>query len=246
MCKQLTTALLLCLSFNHALAEEDALADKADRINYAIGHQIGSDFKRQQVEMNEPAVRQGMQDGTSSAAPRLEAQEMNELLLDLKRNITKDMKEKAIARVQARKQDEEEKRSRGKAFLQAKQAEEGVKTMPSGMQYKILSPGNGIKPKITDRVTIEFEARTLDGKVFQSSKLKGKPSTIPVNGVIPGLTEALQMMQPGAKWEVYLPPELAYGRQGPLAHQTIIIDVELLSVSAANPPQATGQTPNKD
>jgi FKBP-type peptidyl-prolyl cis-trans isomerase FklB len=235
--------LLLCLSVSHVAAEQKApLEDEADRINYTIGHQIGSDFKRQQIELNEQAVRQGIEDGTQATAPQLEAGEMQEFLLDLKRNITDDMKEQAIARVQARKRDEEEKRSRGKAFLEANQAKEGVKTLPSGLQYKIMTPGSGAKPQTRDRVTLNYEARTLEGKLFSSSKLKGKPTSMTVNGVISGLTEALQMMQPGAKWELYIPPELAYGRQGPLAHQTIIIDVELVSIDEQSPPQQTAPT----
>jgi len=120
-----------------------------------------------------------------------------------------------------------------------------VKTMPSGLQYKVLTKGAGLKPKIDDYVTFNYRAKTLDGREYDSSTKKGGPVTYRANGVLPGFTEAIQMMQPGAKWELYLPPEQAYGRQGPIAHQTIILEVELLSVGTpdkaqqANKPQET-------
>jgi FKBP-type peptidyl-prolyl cis-trans isomerase FklB len=110
------------------------------------------------------------------------------------------------------------------------QAKEGVKTMPSGLQYKVLKKGDGTKPAIDDYVTFNYRARTLDGREYDSSSKKGGPVTYRANGVLPGFTEAIQMMRPGAKWELYLPPEQAYGRQGPIAHQTIILEVELLSI----------------
>ena len=234
---QLTATILFCiLTSNVPAAEQTTLSDEADRINYSIGHQIGSDFKRQQVDLDEQALRQGMQDGHTGTAPLLGQKEMNDTLVDLKRNITREMKEKAIARVEERKKDEEQKRSQGKAFMLENQAKEGVKTLPSSLQYKVLTEGAGLKPKADDYVTFNYRAKTLGGKEFDSSYKKGKPSTYRANGVIPGFTEAIQMMRPGAKWELYLPPELAYGRQGPLAHQTIIMEVALLSVG--NPDEA--------
>jgi len=234
---QLTTTILFCnLASNVAAADPTALADEADRISYTIGHQIGTDFKRQQVQLDADALHRGMQDGTTATAALLERDEMADILVDLKRKISADMKETTIARVQARKKDEEEKRSKGKAFMLENQPKEGVKTLPSGLQYKVLTKGGGLKPKLDDYVTFHYRAKTLDGKEYDSSFKKGKPATYRANGVIPGFTEAIQMMQPGAKWELYVPPELAYGRQGPLAHQTVIIEVELLSIG--NPDEA--------
>ena len=239
---QLTTTILFCiLTSNVPAAEQATLSDEADRINYSIGHQIGSDFKRQQVDLDEQALRQGMQDGHAGTAPLLDQKEMNDTLVDLKRNITREMKEKAIARVEERKKDEEQKRSQGKAFMLENQAKEGVKTLPSGLQYKILTKGNGPKPKFDDYVTFHYRAKTPDGKEYDSSYKKGKPATYRANGVIPGFTEAIQMMQPGAKWELYIPPELAYGRQGPLAHQTVIIEVDLLSIGGPDAAQKTNK-----
>jgi len=240
---QLTTTILFCnLASNVAAADPTALADEADRISYTIGHQIGTDFKRQQVQLDADALHRGMQDGTTATAALLERDEMADILVDLKRKISADMKETTIARVQARKKDEAAKRSRGKAFMLENQVKEGVKTLPSGLQYKVLRAGAGEHPGADDLVTIHYRARTLDGKEYDSSAKKGKPATFRANGVIRGFTEAIQLMQPGAKWELYVPPELAYGRRGPLAHQTVLIEVELLSIGD---PDAAQQTINQ-
>jgi FKBP-type peptidyl-prolyl cis-trans isomerase FklB len=219
------------LSSNVTAADKSPLADEADRINYSIGHQIGTDFKRQKVEFNEQAVKLGLQHGQSGEKPVLDSVEMQEALLDLKRNISSKMKNDSTARINKRRQVEKQKRDEGKAFMLENQARDGVKTMPSGMQYLVLKKGAGQKPKIDDRVTFNYRAKTLDGREYDSSSKKGGPVTYSANGVLPGFTEAIQMMQPGAIWEIYLPPEQAYGRQGPLAHQTVILEVELLAIA---------------
>ena len=228
---QLPTTTLVCLlAANVAAAEQTTLSDEPDRINYTIGHQIGADFKRQKVKLDEQALRQGLLHGQAGDAPLLERAEMQETLVELKRNITNKMKTEAAARINKRNRIEKQKRSDGKAFMLENQAKEGVKTMPSGLQYKVLKRGAGVKPGIEDYVTFNYRARTLDGREYDSSSKKGGPVTYRTNGVLPGFTEGIQMMQPGAKWELYLPPEQAYGRHGPLAHQTVILEVELLSI----------------
>ncbi len=241
---QLSSSILFCLlTANVALAEQAApadkepvaeqaaLSDKSDRINYTIGHQIGTDYKRQKVELNEQALRQGLQHGQSGTAPLLKQKEMQALLRELKRNITDKMKKEAVQRISSRKQIENRKRSESEAFMRKNQTREGVKTMPSGLQYKVLKKGNGRKPKVSDYVTINYRARKMNGKEYDSSFKKGGPVTYRANGIIPGFTEAIQIMQPGAKWELYIPPDLAYGRKSPLAHQTVIIEVELLAIN---------------
>ena len=229
---QLSTSILFCLlTANVMAAEQVTLSDEADRINYSIGHQIGTDFKRQKVKLDEQAISLGLQHGQTGTAPLLDWKEMKAALVDLKRNITNKMKTEAAARINRRNQIEKQKRDEGKAFMQKNQTRDGVKTMPSGLQYKVLKKGEGIKPGIDDYVTFNYRARTLDGREYDSSSKKGGPVTYRANGVLPGFTEGIQMMQPGAKWELYLPPEQAYGRHGPIAHQTIILEIELLSIA---------------
>ncbi len=225
-----TTIFFSLFSSYVSAADQSPLADEADRINYSIGHQIGADFKRQKVKFNEQALKLGLQHGQAGEPPLVSSAEMKEMLVDLKRNITTKMKNESVARINSRKQLEKEKRSAGEAFMAENQTREGVKTMPSGLQYMVLKKGAGQKPKIDDYVTFNYRARTLDGREYDSSFKKGGPVTYRANGVLPGFTEAIQMMPPGAKWEIYLPPEQAYGRQEPLAHQTIILQVELLSI----------------
>lgn len=192
----LTTTILFCgLSSNVPAAEPASLADEADRINYSIGHQIGRDFKQQQVRLDEQMLAQGMRDGQMDDPPLLDKQEMHAILLDLKRNITNDLQEKTITRIQARKKNEEDTRAKGRAFMLENQGKEGVKILPSGLQYKVLSAGAGEHPGADDRVTIHYRASTMEGKEYDSSHRKGKPATYPANGVIPGFTEAIQMMR---------------------------------------------------
>ena len=225
-----TTIFFCLLTINVTAAEQSPLSDESDRINYSIGHQIGADFKRQKVKLDEQALRKGLQHGQEGEKPLLDKAEMQEVLVDLKRNITNKMKNESTARINKRKQIEQDKRDEGKAFMQKNQTRQGVKTMPSGLQYIVLKKGKGRKPKIDDYVTFNYRAKTLDGREYDSSSKKGGPVTYRANGVLPGFTEAIQMMQPGAKWELYLPPEQAYGRHGPIAHQTIILEIELLSI----------------
>ena len=229
---------LFFLFSGNVLADNEVpLSDESDRINYTIGHQIGTDFLRQQVEFSEGALRQGLQHGRAGDSPALDRAKMEEMLLDLKRNITSKMKQDAIAKAEMAKAEEKRIRDLGAAFRKQFQAKEGVKTMPSGLEYRVIKPGNGPKPGLQDYVTIEYEARTVEGFVYDSSEKKGGPVTYRADSVIPGFTEAIQMMQPGANWELVMPPELAYGRQGPFAHHTVILDLELLSVSKI-PPQS--------
>jgi FKBP-type peptidyl-prolyl cis-trans isomerase FklB len=106
----------------------------------------------------------------------------------------------------------------------------GVKTLPSGLQYKVIKAGTGKKPGPKDMVRVHYRAKQINGHEFDSSDNSEGPVSFNVNKVIPGWTEALQLMREGARWELFLPPELAYGRRGPLAGQTLIFDVELISV----------------
>ncbi len=237
---QLATLTLTALLTGNGLAQESAtLADEADRINYTIGHQIGTDFKKQKVELDQQALQQGMRDGHERKQPLLDAREMNERLVDLKRNITKKMEAEAVARLEKKNQKMRNNRRAGQEFLEANRAKEGVKTMPSGLQYKVLTPGDGLRPQASDRVRIHYRARRLNGQEFNSSYKKGEPSVFRVNGVVPGFSEALQMMQPGAKWELYLPWNLAYGRKGPLGNEAIIIEAELLEILGPEMEQMT-------
>jgi FKBP-type peptidyl-prolyl cis-trans isomerase FklB len=128
----------------------------------------------------------------------------------------------------------EKQKQRGEAFLAENKKKEGVKTLPSGLQYKVVKAGSGKKPKLDDTVTVHYRGTLIDGTEFDSSLRRGKPATFPVSGVIPGWTEALPLMEEGAKWQLFIPPKLAYGERGAgsliAPNATLIFEVELISI----------------
>ncbi|MCU7830177.1 MAG: FKBP-type peptidyl-prolyl cis-trans isomerase [Candidatus Thiodiazotropha sp. (ex Myrtea sp. 'scaly one' KF741663)] len=239
---QLSAITVMGLLSGAVFSDEPAkLVDESDRINYAIGHQIGVDFKKQQVQLDQRSLKQGIHDGNERKQPQLDPREMNQRLRDLKKNITQEMESKAIARMQKRQAEIKNKRQLGREFLEANKTKTGVTTTPSGLQYKIITPGSGPMPKAIDKVKIDYTSKRLNGHVFDGSFKKGGTQIYQVNKLIPGFSEALKMMQPGAKWELYLPSDQAYGRRGPLGYETVIIEVKLLEILEQNrkQPQAT-------
>jgi FKBP-type peptidyl-prolyl cis-trans isomerase FklB len=199
------------------------LADEAARINYSLGYQIGGDLKRQGVALDAPALVKGAEDGRSGAEPALGEKEMREVLVGLKRRIVAG--ERA-----GRREAELEQLARGEKFLAENAKQPGVVTTPSGLQYRILGQGNGKRPGPTDSVTLNYRGTLVDGHEFDSSYDRGGPDTFRLGGVIPGWTEGLQLIQEGGRIQLFVPPKLAYGDRGPLAHRTLIYDVELIAV----------------
>jgi len=221
---------LLGLAPTHLLAAEPLqLQDEADRINYTIGQQIGGDFKRQQIELDAQALRQGLSDGQAgtSAIPE---DERKHRLAELKRKITDEMRENTLQHLEKHRAQVRKKREEAKRFLAENQKRPGVKTMPSGMQYKLKVAGKGPRLRAYDLVTFNYRAMQLNGRVFDSSDKKGRPASYRVEQLPPALAEAMQLMRPGASFSVYAPPDLAYGKHGPLADQGVIYEIELLGV----------------
>lgn len=214
-----------------SLANDNAaLKDDADRASYSIGLQIGEDLKKQNIILNEEVLRKGITDGLHDNPPLVPPREMNSRLIKLKKSITSQLNEEAQQRLSERRALEKKIRDAGEEYRQNNSSKDGVKTTASGLQYKVIKPGDGPTPNPDDYVTVEYSAKTVNGREFDSSAKLGKPAVFRADSVLPGFNEAVQMMQPGAKWEVVMPPELAYGRQGLLAHQTIILDLELISI----------------
>ena len=231
LAKMSLSASLLALAPFVVSAEEMKLEDETARISYSLGYQIGGDFKRQGTDMNAEAVVKGIEDAISGAEPLMSTDEMRKTLVELKRKI--------LEQQQAKKKEEAEKRrAEGKAFLEANAKQEGVVSLPSGLQYKIIEEGSGASPAATDKVTVNYRGTLIDGKEFDSSYKRNKPATFKLNGVIKGWTEGLQLIKEGGKMELYIPPELAYGERGALANQALIFEVELLSVGEKQPPKA--------
>lgn len=219
-------------------AEAVSLDDETDRISYSLGYQIGGDFKRQGVEMNAEAVVKGIEDALSGAEPAMPEAEMREALIGLKKKI--------IAEQQARKQEaERESIAEGEKFMKENAAKEGVVTTASGLQYKMISEGTGKSPGPTDKVTVNYRGTLIDGKEFDSSYKRGKPATFPLNAVIKGWSEGLQLMKEGGKAQFVIPPNLAYGDRGALAHKTLLFEVELVSVGEEKKAKAAQESEAK-
>jgi FKBP-type peptidyl-prolyl cis-trans isomerase FklB len=218
--------LMSCLALAPSASGADLdLSDEVARINYSVGYQIGGDFKRQGVEMNSDAIVRGIADALAEATPQMGREEMSAALMALKRRIVED--------AQAREAEQAARMRRASlAFLERNQLEEGVRVADGGLQYRVIKEGSGASPKAGDRVTVHYEGRLISGQVFDSSRKRGEPATLSLDRVIPGWRQGLRMMREGAIYELYLPPELAYDREGPMADQTLIFNVELLDVAS--------------
>jgi FKBP-type peptidyl-prolyl cis-trans isomerase FklB len=222
------------------VSAQDALKldDETARINYSLGYQIGGDFKTQGVELNPEAVVKGMQDALSGSEPLMPQQEMNATLVELKRKVVAEQRAK-------RRESEIEKEAAGKKYLEENAKKPGVVTTKSGLQYKLIEAGSGKTPGPTDTVTVNYRGTLINGNEFDSSYDKGKPVTFPLNGVIKGWTEGLQHVKEGGKIQLFIPSELAYGDRGPLAHQALIFDVELISVGGDKPAEKSPEAGTK-
>jgi FKBP-type peptidyl-prolyl cis-trans isomerase FklB len=205
-------------------ADPPPLTSDAAKAGYALGYKLGQDMKG--VDVQGESLLQGLKDGQAGAPPKLSEQEMNTSVAALQKRINEQREKAQAAELQ-------KTAAAGSAFLAENGKKPGVTTTASGLQYKVLTPGAGRKPTASDTVTVNYRGTLVDGTEFDSSYKRGQPATFPVNGVIAGWTEALQLMQEGAKWQVAIPPSLAYADRGPLANQVLLFDIELLSVGAA-------------
>lgn len=206
-------------------AETMSLDDDTARINYSLGYQIGGDFKRQGIELNSAAVVKGVEDALSGADPLMTPEDMSKTLTKLKTKIVAEQKRRAA-------EQQGQMIAEGKKFLEENANKPGVARTESGLQYEIVEPGTGKTPSPTDKVTVNYRGTQVNGEEFDSSYSRGKPATFQLNGVIKGWTEGLQLIKEGGKIKLFIPSELAYGGRGPLAHRTLIFDVELISVGA--------------
>jgi FKBP-type peptidyl-prolyl cis-trans isomerase FklB len=205
-----------------------------DKTSYAIGLNIGRNIKRDGVDINVEALAKGMKDALGDAKALLTDEEVQQLMTQLQTDVRKHQQE-ALAAAQQKNKEE------GDAFLAANKDKPGVVTLPSGLQYKVVTEGTGPKPTATDTVDCNYRGTLINGTEFDSSYKTNKPAQFPVNRVIKGWTEALQLMPVGSKWELYIPPALAYGERGtngPIGpNQTLIFEVELVDIQPKPAPK---------
>ncbi len=204
-------------------ADEPDLTDFTNRCSYYYGMQIGRSLKAQNLEIDAKVLLAGILDVFEDREPRLSQEECQTLLEELQ-----------ATQVDRAKKQGDKNMAEGEKFLAANRAKQGVKSTKSGLQYKVLKSGKGKSPGPTDVVTTHYKGTFLDGKVFDSSYDRGEPAQFPVNRVIPGWTEALQMMKVGDKWQLFIPSKLAYGPRGQGSdippNATLIFEVELLGI----------------
>lgn len=228
---KLVIATILCIGFFFSVsaAEEKLdLKSQRDKESYSFGYQFGQNLKSQGMDINVELYSSGIRDALNSKEPLLSKEEISKTISELQKRIMttrqKEFKEMADKNL-----------AEGKAFLEQNKKKEGIKTLSSGLQYKILTKGSGKTPNVTDNVTVHYRGTFINGSEFDSSYKRGKPETFQVSGVIRGWTEALQLMQAGSKWQLFVPYELGYGERGagPIPpNSTLIFEVELISIKS--------------
>jgi FKBP-type peptidyl-prolyl cis-trans isomerase len=203
------------------------LTTQKDKVSYALGANLGMNLHKQSVEVDPAIVLRGLKDALAAGKMLLTDDEARAALMQLQAEVRNKQQEKI-------KVAGEMNQKEGAEFLTANKAKEGVVTLPSGLQYKILTAGTGPKPTATDTVVCNYRGTLISGSEFDSSYKRGQPASFPVNGVIKGWTEALQLMPVGSKWQLFVPSELGYGDRGAGADigpdATLIFEVELLSI----------------
>ena len=210
-------------------ADTTVLKTQKDKVSYSIGLDIGKNFKKQSMDIDPDLLARGLKDAMAGGKTLLTEEEVRTIMPAFQ----KEMQAKADARA---KELGDRNMKEGENFLAGNKKKEGVDTLPSDLQYKIITAGNGEKPKSSDTVTTHYRGTLIDGTEFDSSHKRGQPASFPVTGVIAGWTEALQLMPVGSKWQLFVPSNLAYGPRGAGQmigpNATLIFEVELLSIQA--------------
>jgi FKBP-type peptidyl-prolyl cis-trans isomerase FklB len=219
--------ILWALAGSAQAQDRPTLKSDKEKVSYSIGLDIGTNFKRQSVELDSKALAAGIVDGLSGAKPALSEDEVKKVLADFQQQMRTRM-------AAAAQQAADENKKKGEAFLADNKKKKGVVTLPSGLQYKVLKESKGAKPKATDTVSVHYVGTLIDGTEFDSSIKRGEPASFGVSEVIKGWTEGVQLMSVGSKWQLVIPSNLAYGDQGAGPqigpHSTLIFEVELLEI----------------
>lgn len=204
-----------------------SLNSEAKKTSYSMGYNMGKNFKEIYDKIDHDSLIQGILDAVDQRDPQITMKEISDTLTKLQQQVAekKRKEQKTMA---------EENKKIGAQFLEKNAKETGIKTTSSGLQYRVINQGKGPKPVSTDRVRVHYRGKFINGNEFDSSYKRGEPTTFRLDQVIPGWTEALQLMNTGAKFEVYIPSELAYGERGAgnviAPNSTLIFEIELLEI----------------
>lgn len=237
MMKILLVIEVLLLFCSSAFADDAALSTDQQKSSYAIGLQMVLNLRRQEITIERNAFLQGIEDALSDRAPRLSKEEITVGYAWQQNELNKRRQAKAERSLVA-----------SKAFLDENRKGEGVRALASGLQYKVLEEGKGPRPKPTDTVTVRYRGTSIDGTEFYNSARQGKSSKLTVTELIKGLQEALQFMPEGAKWRIFIPPNLAHGEQGSPdgkigPNETLVYEVALLSIGKTTAEQRSEHRP---
>jgi FKBP-type peptidyl-prolyl cis-trans isomerase FklB len=223
----------VCIASIGLAQDKTQLKDQKDKASYSIGYDIGETFKKQNVDLNPDTLFGGLKDALAGKEALLTKEDREKTL----QTFQKEMMEKQIA---ASKEAATKNAAEGEKFLAENKKKDGVKTTASGLQYKVLKEGSGPSPKETDTVVTNYRGTLIDGTEFDSSYKRNEPASFQVNRVIKGWIEALQLMKPGAKYQLVIPSSLAYGERGAGQligpNATLVFEVELLSIKPPEPP----------
>jgi len=216
-------------------ATPPALTTQKDKFSYALGMNLGTSLRKQSVAVDPAILARGLRDALAGGKTALTEDQARATLMEVQTELRKKQQDQMQAAGEASKKE-------GEAFLAANKSKDGVMTLPSGLQYKILTPGTGPKPTASDSVVCNYRGTLINGTEFDSSYKRGQPATFPVTGVIKGWTEALQLMPVGSKWQLFIPSDLAYGERSPAPeigpNSTLIFEVELISIQNKSADQA--------
>ena len=225
----LIVSLCMALAVGPAYGEEKTeLNNQKDKISYALGADMGNNLKKFEIDVNIDFYTKGMKDALSGGKVLLTEQEIRSILMAMQKDLQAKQQEKMKAQGEKNKKD-------GETYLAENKKKEGVTALPSGLQYKVIAEGKGNSPKDTDTVMVHYKGTLVDGTEFDSSYKRNEPASFPVTGVIKGWTEALKLMKEGAKWQLFIPANLAYGESGRPSippNSVLIFEVELIKIGA--------------
>ena len=238
MLNRLITVLLAVLLSGGVFAQN--LESEQGKLGYAVGYDFGVDLKQLDVELE--AVVQAIRDGYRESDPQVPREEMRRLLTELQEKIRQERMDAFMAMA-------EENQAKAEEFLAENRDKKGIVALPSGVQYRVIEEGDGDRPSLEDTVTVHYRGSKISGREFDSSFARGVPAVFQVNSVLQGWQEVLPLMREGAMWQVFLPPELAFGERGdpPMIgpNEALIFDIRLVQIGEPENMEQAGNAPGQ-
>jgi FKBP-type peptidyl-prolyl cis-trans isomerase FklB len=220
----LALTILFMLVSGNALAQD--VESEKGKLSYAVGWDIGADIKRRSTEFDVESLIAAIRDVVADNEPRVSAEEMRLLLADLQEKVRAEQ-------IEQFRQLSEENQAKSEEFLEANKSKTGIVVLPSGVQYRIIEEGEGARPNLESRVSVHYRGSLMSGREFDSSFARGTPEEFTVNGVLAGWQEVLPLMKAGSTWQIFVPPELAFGARGnpPVGpNEALMFDIKLVEI----------------